>query len=158
MNERLHCKQKISTLPSNIKINYCGTVEYENVHDTLGKYLFFVLPTLGENFGHVILESLTVGVPTIISDRTMWESIEKANAGSTISLSDKDRWVSALQNCLDISREEWVRMSENSQNFVQDWLDKSPLLEANLNLFLHPDRVNKPESIKGIRHDETTCS
>ena len=32
----------------------------------------FVFPTLGENFGHVIYESLMCGTPVLVSDNTPW--------------------------------------------------------------------------------------
>jgi len=50
------CRQIIDKLPSNIKIASKGSIPHETVLATIVKYHFFILPTLGENFGHVFLE------------------------------------------------------------------------------------------------------
>jgi|ERR1700722_7448670 len=56
--------------------------------------LFF--PTLGENFGHVILESLLTGCTVPISDRTPWNRLEERRAGRPLSLEQPESFVAAL--------------------------------------------------------------
>ncbi len=67
----------ISGLPKNIWVEAKGSVPHEEVSTTLANYHFFVMPTLGENFGHIFLEALAAGCPLIISDRTPWLDLEK---------------------------------------------------------------------------------
>jgi glycosyltransferase involved in cell wall biosynthesis len=43
------------------------------------EYDFFVLPTIGENFGYVFLEALAAGCPLITSDRTPWTTLRKTH-------------------------------------------------------------------------------
>ena len=38
------------------------------------------LPSKGENFGHIIMESLAASTPVIISDLTPWKDLENARA------------------------------------------------------------------------------
>ncbi len=45
-----------------------------------GHDLFF-LPTLGENFGHVIYEALSAGLPVLLSDQTPWGQVNAQGAG-----------------------------------------------------------------------------
>ena len=52
----------------------------------LFEYHFFILPTLGENFGHVFIEALAAGCPLIISNRTPWLELEKKGIGWDIPL------------------------------------------------------------------------
>ena len=47
-------------------VSYLGAVLPENVQGILSKYDLFVLPTRGENYGHVILESLATGTPVLM--------------------------------------------------------------------------------------------
>ena len=68
------CLYLIDQLPSNIKLLICDQVSHKQVKSILQKHDIFVLPTLVENFGHIIIEALIAGVPVIISDKTFWES------------------------------------------------------------------------------------
>ena len=46
----------------------------------------FFFPTLGENYGHVIFEALSVGCIPVISDQTPWHEISLKHAGYELSL------------------------------------------------------------------------
>tara|TARA_S200000501_G_scaffold378336_1_gene440422 strand:- start:4895 stop:5908 length:1014 start_codon:yes stop_codon:yes gene_type:complete len=50
-------------------------------------YDFLVLPSLNENFGIVILESLSRGLPVLTTNETPWEVIQNKNAGWLINYS-----------------------------------------------------------------------
>ncbi len=71
------CLYLIDQLPSNIKLLIGDPVPQKQVKSILQKHDVFVLPTLGENFGHIIIEALIAGVPAIISDKTFWKSDEE---------------------------------------------------------------------------------
>jgi glycosyltransferase involved in cell wall biosynthesis len=73
------CLYSIDQLPSNIKLLIGDPVPQKQVKSILQKHDVFVLPTLGENFGHIIIEALIAGVPAIISDKTFWESDEEGS-------------------------------------------------------------------------------
>jgi glycosyltransferase involved in cell wall biosynthesis len=45
------------------------------VREVFSRYDAFVLPTLGENVGHVIAESLSASCPVICSDETPWTDL-----------------------------------------------------------------------------------
>ena len=51
----------------------------------LDNYDFLVLPTLNENFGIVILESLARGLPVLTTNETPWIGIQNKNAGWVIN-------------------------------------------------------------------------
>ena len=54
------------------------------VISTFGLYDAFVFPTLGENFGHVIAESLASSCPVICSDQTPWTPVLEAGGGQVV--------------------------------------------------------------------------
>ena len=45
------------------------------------------MPTISENFGLVILESLSRGLPVLTTNETPWENIQTDNAGWIINYS-----------------------------------------------------------------------
>ncbi len=79
------CLAAIQQLPPAIVVRYRGEVPHDKVADELAGHHLMVLPTRHENFGHVILESLAVGRPVLISDQTPWRGLVEAGAGSGIS-------------------------------------------------------------------------
>ena len=84
------CRNKLLELPDNIIWNYKGMAESEEVIQLFSKYDVFLFPTRGENFGHVIFESLAGGCIPIISDQTPWKDLERNNCGKVISLDKKN--------------------------------------------------------------------
>ncbi len=82
------CQQVINELPSNIKVNYKGVVDGNKVLELFTHYHALFMPSRGENFGYVILESFMAGRPVIISDQTPWRELEKSNCGWDVSLKE----------------------------------------------------------------------
>lgn len=80
------CQDVIRQLPASIKVNYKGTVEADKVGETIQHYHALYMPTQGENFGHVILESLSAGRPVLISDQTPWRNLSEITAGWDLPL------------------------------------------------------------------------
>ncbi|MDO4171029.1 MAG: glycosyltransferase family 4 protein [Lachnospiraceae bacterium] len=91
------CLEELKKLPDNVRWEYEGNVDSENVVDTLKKHHIFLFPTLGENYGHVIQEALSAGCPCIISDQTPWKDLEQNNSGYVFSLKDTDAYVDAIE-------------------------------------------------------------
>jgi len=80
------CQKIISSLPENIEVQYCGSVEHNKVSTVMSEHDIFLFPTLGENFGHVILEALCAGCPILISDQTPWRDLEEKGVGWDLPL------------------------------------------------------------------------
>ena len=53
------------------------------------KYDVFLSPTLGENYGHAIFESLINGLPVIISNKTIWDKLFQNKAGYDLELEEQ---------------------------------------------------------------------
>ncbi len=80
------CKAVIDRLPSHVSVDWKGPISNDKVTATLQEYHVFVLPTLGENFGHAIFEALLAGKPVLISDKTPWLGLEQQQAGFDLPL------------------------------------------------------------------------
>ena len=105
------CQAEMTRLHANVVTRYHGALAPDAVLATFAAHDFSVLPTLGENFGHVVLESLLAGCPVVLSDRTSWPDLGETGAGFTLPLEDPEAWTRALQACVDMGREEHERLS-----------------------------------------------
>lgn len=119
----------IALLPPNIKITAVGPVPHDKVSATLAGYHFFILPTLGENFGHVFIEALCCGCPLIISDRTPWRDLEEKGIGWDLPLEKPLDWTGAINRCLNMDEDEYRYMSTQARRFAVAWL-ADPAIEG----------------------------
>lgn len=122
------------SLPASVRVNWEGVVQPNRIGERLGANHFFVLPTLGENYGHAIVEAWAAGLPVLISDRTPWRGLDSLRCGWDLSLEDVGAWRSTLQGCIDMSETEYGPMHRAA--FVQaDRLHTAPPLEDWRSLF-----------------------
>src|SRR5205807_5753274 len=78
------CQSSLREIPPWVQIRYRGELAPSEVCRTFAGYDAFVFPTLGENFGHVIAESLSASCPVICSDRTPWTSVLESGGGAIV--------------------------------------------------------------------------
>jgi glycosyltransferase involved in cell wall biosynthesis len=121
----------LKNLPDNIQVKMRGPVSHEKVAETLAGYHFFVLPTLGENFGHIFVEALAAGCPLVISDRSPWRGLEQKRIGWDIPLEDPQAWLRVVKLCVEMSSDEYKERSELATDFAQAWLTSPTLEESN---------------------------
>ena len=111
-----HCQAAIRALPRQVTVRYCGVVPPADVPAVLDRYHAFFLPTLGENFGHVILEALLAGCPVLISDRTPWRGLEARRAGFDIDLENPDGFAAALRRLADMDAAQYTVWSDGARH------------------------------------------
>lgn len=115
-------------------VTYRGTVEHEMVPTVLADYDFFVLPTLGENFGHVFLESLSAGCPLITTEKVPWGDVVDKGAGWCIPLQDVDGWNEVLRKSIEMGEKEHGSMVINARGYAEEYLSSSELERATVEL------------------------
>lgn len=114
------CEQEMVTIPENIKLNYCGIIGHEDVHRTFAQYDIFFLPTLSENFGHVIAEALIVGCPVIISDQTPFNDVEENSAGWVIPLDNVNKYINTINQMVQINENGMHDLRISAQNYIKN--------------------------------------
>lgn len=110
-----HCRRQAKRAPANIRIDFRGEVPHDAVLDTLSRHHVFLLPTMGESFGHAILEALIAGCVLVISDQTPWSELRESSAGWALPLADQAGFVQALQTCVAMGEEEFAERAAESQ-------------------------------------------
>lgn len=129
------CRHQIRDLPENIVVRRTGPVQHEHVRGTFLQHQFLLLPTLGENFGYIILEALAAGCPVLISDQTPWRNLQDVGAGWDLPLARFDLWQRALLECVAMDDESYRRMSQQARCFAQTWLASASFHRDTADLF-----------------------
>ncbi len=120
----LECKTSLEELPKNIRWEYVGEVDSEGVTAFFSQHDCMVLPTLGENFGHVIFESMAAGCIPVISNRTPWNWIAEKNSGYVLPLESK-LFARAIQELVDYNAEDLEVISKNAIAEAKEKLEQS---------------------------------
>jgi glycosyltransferase involved in cell wall biosynthesis len=124
-----HCQEIMKSFSSQIAVTYKGSIRPERVISTLAGYHLFFLPTLGENYGHVILEALLGGCPVLISDQTPWRGLEEKGVGWDIPLNQPERYAQVIREFLDMDSKmcnRWsIRASEYGRHILFEANQKS---------------------------------
>lgn len=125
------CQDRLSELPGHVTAQYRGEVTPDQVETVLSGYDFFLLPTLGENYGHVIREALSAGLPVLISDQTPWRGLKAANAGAELPLDDHRGFVEWIESFARLTPSQHVAMRQAARRLGDDRATATRNLEAN---------------------------
>ncbi len=147
------CKKVIKQLPSNIEVNYKGVVDGNMVLQLLTHYHSLYMPTRGENFGYVILESFMAARPVLISDQTPWKQLEKEQCGwdvtlnkrqstsltkasqGTVSGIEESVWCARLSTLVWMEQEEFNILCQGARKRAEAFINDPALKEGNVKLF-----------------------
>ena len=90
------CCEAMKTLPANINCEYLGHATPVNIKGMYLDHDLMLFPTLGENYGHVIVEAICHGLPIIISDKTPWTGDANNGVLKTIKLGDVTKYSESI--------------------------------------------------------------
>ncbi|MCK0123639.1 glycosyltransferase family 4 protein [Gelidibacter sp. F2691] len=136
-NYWVKCQKAIAQLPKNIIVSYRGIIDSAQVSEVLSKYDFFVLLSEGENFGHAILEALSVGLPVLISDQTPWRDLIKEQVGWDLNLSSEKMVITAFQTAMGMNNTDYEIWSQAAFLYAKKFVENPKVLEQNKALFLN---------------------
>lgn len=130
------CKAEMDALPQNIRAIYKGSIESDKVLSLFSDYHFLFMPTQGENFGHIILQSLMTGCPVIISDQTPWKKLSDKNIGFDLPLNSLTVFSNKIDELARMNQEEYDKMSTSAFNFATEYVNNIEIIEQNRHLFV----------------------
>lgn len=129
------CLSRISMLPENVKSSYMGTYQPEEAEAVFSKEQVLFLPTLNENYGHSIVESLSCGCPAIISDQTPWNDLREHGAGYALPLSNPQAFVQAIETMASMDESEFSKMRNKAVLYTQRKINVDAILQQYKSLF-----------------------
>jgi glycosyltransferase involved in cell wall biosynthesis len=83
------------------KVRWRGAQDREHVLDFFRKADYACFPTAGENFGHVIAESLANACPVVVMDVTPWTDLVRSGGGLVVPDDTVEAWRMTLQGLVD---------------------------------------------------------
>lgn len=130
------CKELMRRLPASVTAIYRGSVKPHEVEVVLARNDLFFLPSLGENFGHAIMESLSAGTPVLISDTTPWRDLAASGIGWDLPLASPDAFAQKIEDMAAMTPDEQLRMRSRVSAFAERRCKDDDAVEATNRLFL----------------------
>ena len=122
------CQAVIEQLPANINVTHKRIVDAEEIPELLKNYHAVFLPSRGENFGHVILESFMAGRPVLISDQTPWRDLQTKQAGWDLPLADQAAFAETLTRLAVMEQEEYNLWCKGAAYVARTFVDDDKLV------------------------------
>ncbi|MEM9023814.1 MAG: glycosyltransferase, partial [Bacteroidota bacterium] len=132
------CQEIIAGLPPNIEVVHHGSVNSGAVMEVVSASHAMLMPTRGENYGHIIIESLLAGRPVVISDQTPWRQLAAQRIGWDLSLNDPDAFVRVLQELVDMPAEPFGAYAAAAHAFARKEVARPGLVAGYHALFERP--------------------
>lgn len=119
-------KQKLEKLAKELKIEhkieFLGQIQGVEKENLIANSKFLILPSYTENFGNVVVEALTHGIPVVASTGTPWKILEKHKAGFWV-----DNSINSLKDIVDyiinMKKEDYLEMCSNAKQLLEEEFD-----------------------------------
>ena len=108
---------------------------HHEIDTTLQQYHGLLLPSTGENFGHIIIESMANACVPIISDKTPWRDLTTQNIGFDISLTHPEEFTKTIDQLALMNQATFNNISKNAFNYSQQITDNTTLIKQYQQLF-----------------------
>ncbi|WP_413466826.1 glycosyltransferase [Microbacterium sp. LRZ72] len=116
-----HCKGLASSLPRNVAVDFRGSVPPQEVVRVLHEHDVLVMPTAGENFGHVIAEALSAACVVVTTPMTPWTKVLQAGGGVVIGDRSPNRWRLEIEQLARATRSERLSLRESAAQAYDKW-------------------------------------
>ncbi|MFM7833381.1 MAG: glycosyltransferase family 4 protein [Planctomycetaceae bacterium] len=134
----LRCRQLAAELGGAARVIFAGALDERAVREQLIRADALILPTQGENFGHAIFESFSVGTPVIISDCTIWRDLADKQAGWDLPLGDPAAFTRAVRALSSTGPEARQRLREGALGVARAFVSQQNFLADYKRLFRLP--------------------
>ena len=123
------CEELIKKMPDNVKVKYCGEAEHKDIPHIFEQYHAFFFPTLGENYGHVIVEAMMNNCLCVLSKGvTPWDDyIEHLDIGA--KLSEQDKFVEIVNRLVRADQDDINRMLKFNNEYIAKKTDPAEHLK-----------------------------
>lgn len=122
------CENIIKEMPSNISVCYKGEVSHDDISRVFTNYHVFFFPTLGENYGHVIVESMMNNCLVVLSKGvTPWDEYGE-KLGLTACLNEKHKFIEIIEYLLGLDQIEIDKARKINNDYIIQHTDATSLI------------------------------
>lgn len=129
------CQEAARRSPTGVEIVFHGHIDQNRVADALADSHVVFMPSVGENFGHTMLEALAVGRPLLVSDRTPWKDLETKQAGWDLPLEEPQRFGAVLQQLVEMDQSDYDAFAQGAAALGERYLADNDGVERSYALF-----------------------
>jgi glycosyltransferase involved in cell wall biosynthesis len=115
------CRRAAARVSSSVTVRFMGAVHPEEVPARFASYDVMLMPTAGENFGHVIAEALSASCPVICTDTTPWTDLLEAGAGRVVRSWSATDWKNAIDSYAALSVDERLELRIAAGGLYEKW-------------------------------------
>lgn len=116
-------------------------------HDLYCQSAIFVLPTFSENFGMVVAEAMSCGVPVITTTGTPWQELNDLDLGWCVDLSEENI-ANALSLAMDRGVDYLYHMGQKCSQYISDNYNYKAVAIKNFKVYEWIlEQSNKPEFV-----------
>lgn len=130
------CLEAVARLPQNVAVVMHGHIDQDRVAHVIGEAHAVFMPSVGENFGHTMLEALVAGRPLLISDRTPWKGLETKSAGWDLPLEEPEKFDSVLAQLVGMDGSAYAVWALGASALGKRYLTDATGLERSLAMFM----------------------
>lgn len=92
------CQDLAGAMPPHVRVTFHHPVAPDNVLNILGRYDALLMPTAGENFGHVIAEALSRACVVVTTPFTPWTADLRSGGGVVVDDRSPRSWAAAIDD------------------------------------------------------------
>ena len=128
------CLKIITSLPSNISVQYHGEQSPKAIEHFLKNTHLLVLPSESENYGHAIIEGMYSGRPVITSKNTPWNQLSENNAGFNVGFDVKEI-AEKINYFIEQNTAEYIEHTLAARKYADDKIDFNQIHQQYDSLF-----------------------
>lgn len=131
------CENEIKKAPTNVKIQYVGILQHLDMSAIIQSYDAFLFPTINENYGHVIAESLANSRPVILSKGTTpWDDLN-GKAGFVVDLNDLSEFVNKIEYYAKLDEKQFNDVIIETKKYFIDKMGKDEAVKGHIYMMNH---------------------
>jgi glycosyltransferase involved in cell wall biosynthesis len=113
--QRSMCEDMVRSLGLEKKVHFAGAQPQEQVAENMRKARVFVLPSIEEGLGVVLLEALASGTPIVASNVGGIADVVDEKVGVLVPPGDAGQLAGAIQFLLNLTPLEWTELNSNAR-------------------------------------------
>ncbi len=130
-----HWQELQKSITAATHITYKGILQPHQFNSTFNTYHALLFPTMHENYGHVIAEALSYGLPVVLSDQTPWRNLAEKKAGFDIALNNNNEFLNCITQLYAMNNIEFNQWQQGAQQLYATAINNEKLKKEYLQLF-----------------------